>query len=177
MPFAARARLRRDIATAAKSSYPGELALRVFGTGANEDDIGTVRQVRHKRLCQHERAKMVRRKRHVPARRILCGAHRENACVVEQADDRQMECDDFRCRTPNARKVGQITHDRYRVPTSLLDGVLHFIELHAVAPDKDGRAVLGQFQRREAADAGGGAGDDESFAGSVQGRFCHGHSY
>jgi hypothetical protein len=118
--------------------------------------------MRHKRLCQRERSKMVCRERHVAAQRVLRGAHREDARVIEQPGDRELERDDLRSRPPHAGKIRQVTHDRNRVLTLLLDGLLHLGELSRVAADQDNCAVLGQFECREAAYAGGWASDDVS---------------
>ena len=60
--------------------------------------------MRHERLCQRERAEMVRRERHVPAQRVLRCAHLRDARIVEQAGDREMERDDLRGRAPAARQ-------------------------------------------------------------------------
>jgi hypothetical protein len=52
---------------------------------------------------QHEGAKVIRCERHVPALSgLLRSAHRHDARVVEQPDNRQMECDDLRGRAPHA---------------------------------------------------------------------------
>jgi hypothetical protein len=47
---------------------------------------------------------------------------------------------------------------RNRVLPFLLDGLLYFVELLAIAADQDERAVLGQLECREATYAGGRAG-------------------
>ena len=103
------------------SQRPSGLALGIFYAGADEDDVRSVGEMRHERLCQLERAEMVRRECHVPAQRVLRCAHLPDARIVEQAGDREMERDDLRGRTPHARKIGQVAHDRYRVLALLLD--------------------------------------------------------
>ena len=60
---------------------------------------------------QHERSNVVRHERLVPAQRVLRSAHREDARIVEQPDNREMERDDLRCR----------------VPTFLLHSFLHLV--------------------------------------------------
>ena len=161
---AARARLRRDIATAAEARGLGELALRVFCGGADEDDVRAVGEMRRERLGQRERSEMVGRERHVPAQRVLSSAHREDARVVDEAGDRKMERDDLRSRAPRAGDVRQVAHHGDRVSPFLLDGLLHFAELLAVPADQHDSAVLGQLERREASYAGGRAGDDVRFS-------------
>jgi hypothetical protein len=116
--------------------------------------------MRHERLSQGEWSEMVRCERHVPTQRVLRGAHREDARVVEQSNDREIERGDLRSRPPRAGEVRQIAHDRNRVLPSLLDGLLHLVEFSAVAADQDDRTVLRQLKCREAPYAGGRAGDD-----------------
>ena len=43
-------------------------------------------------------------------------------------------------------RVGQVAHNRNRVPALLLDGLLHLVELAAVAADQDDGAVPGQLR-------------------------------
>lgn len=114
-PFALRARFRRDIATAAEAGGLGGLTLRILYGGGDEDDVRTVGKMRHEGLCQGERAEVVGCECDVPAQRVLSGAHREDARVVEQPGNREIEPDDRRGRAPHARKIRQVAHDRNRV--------------------------------------------------------------
>jgi hypothetical protein len=95
-----------------------------------------------------------------------------NASAHWQAGDRKRQRDDLRGRAPHARKIRQVAHDRHRVLASLLDGLLHLVELLAVAADEDDRAVLGQFKCRGATYAGGRAGDDVRLALFVSKESC-----
>jgi len=121
--------------------------------------------MRHERLGQRERPEVVRRERHVPAQRVLRRTHLPaDARVVEQAGDRKMERDDFRRRSRHAHRIRQFAHDRNRVLSFLLDGLLHLVELSAVSADQDDCAVLGQFECSAATNAGGRSGDDVRLA-------------
>src|SRR5262249_4092556 len=59
-----------------------------------------------------------------------------------------------------ARRIGQVAHDRHRVLALLLDRLLHFVELSAVATDQDDGAVLGQLECGAATYAEGRAGNE-----------------
>ncbi len=65
---------------------------------------------------------------------------------------------------PHVREIRQVAYHRHRMLALLLDGLLHLVELAAVATDQDDRAVLGQLESREATYAGGRAGNDVRLA-------------
>ena len=89
LPFAARARLGRDIATASETSSHGGLAFGVFHPGSYEDDVCPVGKMWDQGFGQHERSEMVGCECHVPALSGLRSSRLEHACIVEQADDRK----------------------------------------------------------------------------------------
>jgi hypothetical protein len=75
-----------------------------------------------------------------------------------------MERDDLRRRTPHARKIRQVAHDRRRALALSLDAFLRLVELSAIAAHQHKHAVFGQLERRPATDPGGRPGDDVRLA-------------
>jgi hypothetical protein len=88
--------------------------LRISHGRGDEDDVRTFREMRQKNLGQHEWTEVVRRESHFPAARVLRREHLHEARVIEQANDRQIQRDDLRCRAPYTGKIRQVALYRHR---------------------------------------------------------------
>ena len=105
LPFTPHAGRHADIAATAETRGYGRLALGVFYSRHDEDNIRPIGKMRHEHFSQREPAEVVRRERHVPAQRVLRRAHLHDARIVEQARDGQVQCDDFSGRMSHASDI------------------------------------------------------------------------
>src|ERR1700732_1052700 len=86
--------------------------------------------------------------------------HWEDPGVVEQPDNRKIERDYLRSRSPHPRKIRQVAYHRHCVSTLSHDLLLQVVEFFAVASYQDDITVLDHFQRRSSAYPRGRADND-----------------
>jgi hypothetical protein len=84
--------------------------------------------------------------------------------IIDQARKWKVQTHNVSRCTPNTREIRQVTPDRYGLPALLLNGLLHFAELSAVASDQHHATVFGNLKCRGTANTGGRAGNDVRLA-------------